>query len=227
MEGQLGQRADVYKTAMGVQSNLQSNLFDLYKALLGTGLTQKDILELQFKYGPSYNVGDLSQFRTKAEKRTYLRQIWEEAPTNEAKLEISKIAKSVGITSLETGDLNRNELDSLNNTLTQIRDLKRSKEIIESGRLDPYLGLIGGNIANLLTDPKFASLLPDEVHEVAQILRRFQVLGERAAIGGRITGYLLDRVAPAFPNLGQGKNKVLKSISLAKPYKYTANVLYG
>lgn len=193
--------ADAYKSVMDVMS-----------MLIQADEKAKDrALEREKLAGTKVSVS-LPEGGNKAQIRKAYQEAWYNAPDTTTQDKIAASFKNAYKSSLFPDEPSSTQMTDINNTNRMISDLKKVRRNIVSGELDSYMGGVGGNWANLLTDPKLASALPDKVHETAQILRSFQAVGERSAVGGRITGYLMDRLAPAFPNLAQGKVKILDSV---------------
>lgn len=190
-----GRTLDAYKSMMNALSTIYQTESQYGTGIGGLGLlpavgSGTDALSLRKQYQQIYNSTSNFNVRDK----------------------IAKDFKTSTGYDLFPAKLSTSEQNTVNNTNKILTDLNWLKNTINSGLLDKYMGILGGNYADLLSNPKTASLLPDDVHKALRILTQFKVLGERTAVGGRITGYLLDKLGPGFPDLAQGKNKVLSAI---------------
>ncbi len=191
-------QATQYATAaeesrIGALSNLANMYLQLYQ-LGGGGV------------GGLTGLTDLGSLSDTSQQRQLWQSAWNATTDPTRKKEISDAWSSAHKgSSLFPSSLSAQEPTQLTNTANMIRDLSNLQQLIRSGSIDHWIGMFGGNAADIVGNSFAKQMIPKDVMNAIATLVRLQTAGERSAIGGRLTGYLLDRLQSAFPNLNMDK----------------------
>lgn len=105
------------------------------------------------------------------------------------------------------------EQNAISSELQALQKIKSSYDLLNGGKAT--VGGMGGVIADKrLQHPWLNAILPgkpnQETSSLFDNLLQLQTLGERGQVGGRLTGYLLDRLGPGYPQLANDP-EILKS----------------
>lgn len=193
----MGQKADLVKTAA-------NNATELKKTLLSLGLATVDD---NGNIVSNNSTPDISKNSSRKDIQDYYNSL---PPGSPIKTRIASQWKTANGNSLFPGTLSSKDQDSLTNTVDLMNRVQRIvnvynkyKDKIPQGKIGEYQKfLITNHVPGTpVIGPMLAGDIPPDLQQAITDMIALRGQGERQIIGGRLTGYLLQVLGPAFPGI--------------------------
>lgn len=103
------------------------------------------------------------------------------------------------------------DLSQAKGTVNLLAQVRKAQDILQ--RNDIPVGGLGGMLQKgLISNNLTRGMADKDVRALNDILTQLRTVGEKSAIGGRLTGYLLNQLNPAYPSIDKPKEDILSQL---------------